>query len=147
MSGSKVRGGACFRKGPIDWCMNCHILSVVKIILTFYLVSAPPNGQKQTKISSQLDMTIHTPTESPVVIKVLKPKVNIPHNRIRLIFGSSLYRSHTILRLLFFIYCLVVLLCFINISEEPAYSTSDGSNFYFFSGRYVRETMCNSVFF
>jgi hypothetical protein len=31
--------------------------------------------------------------------------------------------------------------------EDPAYSTPDGSHFFFFSGRYVRGTMCNSVFF
>ncbi len=31
--------------------------------------------------------------------------------------------------------------------EDPAYSTPDVSNFFFFSGRYVRDTMCNSVFF
>ncbi len=32
------------------------------------------------------------------------------------------------------------------IPEDPAYSTPDVSNF-FFSGRYVRDTMCNSIFF
>jgi hypothetical protein len=34
-----------------------------------------------------------------------------------------------------------------NIPEDPAHSTPDGSNFFIFSGRYVRDTMCNSVFF
>jgi hypothetical protein len=36
---------------------------------------------------------------------------------------------------------------FIYIPEDPAYSTPDGSNFFIFSGGYVRDTMCNSVFF
>ena len=35
----------------------------------------------------------------------------------------------------------------VDIPEDPAYSTPDGSHFFFFSGRYVRGTMCNSVFF
>jgi hypothetical protein len=34
-----------------------------------------------------------------------------------------------------------------NIPEDPAYSTPDGSKFFIFSRRYVRDTMCNSVFF
>jgi hypothetical protein len=34
-----------------------------------------------------------------------------------------------------------------EIPEDPAYSTPDGSNFFIFSRRYVRDTMCNSVFF
>jgi hypothetical protein len=29
-----------------------------------------------------------------------------------------------------------------NVPEDPAYSTPDGSNFFIFSGRYVRDTMC-----
>ena len=36
---------------------------------------------------------------------------------------------------------------FSKLPEDPEYSTPDGSHFLFFPGRYVRDTMCNSVFF
>jgi hypothetical protein len=36
---------------------------------------------------------------------------------------------------------------FNSLPEDPAYSTPDGLNFFIFSGRYVRDTMCNSEFF
>ncbi len=41
----------------------------------------------------------------------------------------------------------LIVFLFIYIPEDPAYSTPDGSHFFFFSGRYVRGTMCNCVFF
>ena len=34
-----------------------------------------------------------------------------------------------------------------DIPEDPVNSTPDVSHFYFFSGRPVRDTMCNMVFF
>ena len=34
-----------------------------------------------------------------------------------------------------------------RLPEDPAYSTPDGSNFFFISGRYARDTVCISVFF
>jgi hypothetical protein len=34
----------------------------------------------------------------------------------------------------------------LQIPEDPAYSTPDGSNFYFFSGRYYTGILCATVF-
>ncbi len=56
-------------------------------------------------------------------------------------------KRKTFLNITWFKFTITIRRCFLlYIPEDPTYSTPDVSNF-FFSGRYVRASMCKSIFF